>query len=96
MITNWKGDTRFYCSVGGSNAKNGTFSIGGNIASLIVGDQYEIQGEGLTGFYFENFFKGHTGLVDASDLVIPMKKMDHNMSVIQHSPAAFISAFAAA
>ena len=57
----------------------GDFSVGGNIASLFLGDDYEATGtsggEGTNKQYtFVALFKNHTNLIHAKDLVIPMKK----------------------
>ena len=74
---NWGSASKFYCYKKGSNkdAKNGQFSIGGNIASLLIGDNFIYDGETLSGNWsFLDLFKGHTGLTDASDLVLPMLK----------------------
>jgi hypothetical protein len=54
---------------------NGAFNVGGNIASLIVGEDFEESGKNVTGFSFTNFFKSHTGLVDASKLELPMRTL---------------------
>lgn len=74
-VTDWAGDTKFYCTAKGSSAsRDGKFKVGGNIASLIVGDNYEQEGPDITGYAFRDFFKNHTGLKDASDLILPMVK----------------------
>ena len=56
-----------------STQGDGQFTIGGNIASLIAGDDYAAVGESITGFGFRDFMKAQTGLLDAYDLVLPMK-----------------------
>ena len=73
-ITGWNGG-RFYCykPTSSYNKKDAQFEVGGNIASLIIGDEYEDRGAGLTNsFSFTDFFKGHINLTDASELVLPM------------------------
>jgi len=64
----------FYCYSPGSEktAKDGRFTIGGNIASLLVGDNFEALGSTLTNWTFQNCFNGHTNLSDASELILPM------------------------
>ena len=71
--TDWRGKFFCYTTEGSSTQKNGKFKVGGNIASLIVGDDYEQKGPGLTKFSFKEFFRDHTGLSDASALELPMK-----------------------
>ena len=75
-INGWGGSSRFYCYSPGSDKtqKDGHFSIGGNIASLIVGDDYPALGsQGLTGDWtFNECFSGHKNLIDASELILPM------------------------
>ncbi len=97
-IIGWNGGNKFYCyKPGGSNAssRNGIFSVGGNIASLIIGDEFASDGATINDNYsFVDFFKGHTGLVDASELVLPMltcktncyKSMFEGCSELQHGP----------
>lgn len=65
---------KFYCYSPGSEktAKDGRFSIGGNIASLLVGDSFGALGSTLTNWTFQNCFNGHTNLSDASELILPM------------------------
>ena len=65
---------KFYCYSPGSEktAKDGRFTIGGNIASLLVGDNFEALGSTLTNWTFQNCFNGHTNLSDASELILPM------------------------
>ncbi|MBQ9399628.1 MAG: hypothetical protein IJU27_03185 [Bacteroidales bacterium] len=62
---------KFSCS--GSN-----FEIGGNIASIVVGDDYPTSGETVTGAAFLDFLKANTGLKDAYELEIPMKTVSEN------------------
>ena len=51
----------------------GQFRVGGNLASLLVGDSFETEGASFDSSYaFGSLFKGHTGLSDASALVMPM------------------------
>ena len=74
-ITGWNGGNRFYCYKEGSakEARNGKFIVGGNIASLIMGDSFISDAESYTGAYsFIDLFKGHVNLVDAADLILPM------------------------
>lgn len=68
------GSDKFYCYSPGSEktARDGRFSIGGNIASLLVGDSFDVLGSTLTDWSFQYCFNGHTNLTDASDLVLPM------------------------
>ena len=62
----------FSCTAkGSSGSKDGKFKVGGNLAALLVGDRYE-DSQDLTGYSFNSFFKGHTGLSDASALEILM------------------------
>ena len=75
-ITAWNGGKIFYCYKPGSSSadRNGVFSVGGNLASLIIGDNYQEGADINTSYSFVDFFKGHTGLTDASELVFPMLK----------------------
>ena len=68
------GSDKFYCYSPDSDkkAKDGRFSIGGNIASLMVGDNFGALGPTLTDWSFQECFKGHVNLSDASELVLPM------------------------
>ena len=68
------GSGKFYCYRPGSDktARNGKFSIGGNIASLLVGDSFEALGPTLTDWSFQGCFMGHENLTDASELILPM------------------------
>ena len=71
----WNGGSTFYCFKSGSSYtdKNGVFSVGGNIASLIVGDSYETEGPTINeGYSLAELFKGHINLTDASALELPM------------------------
>lgn len=78
--TSWK--DAFYCrnkNTAEESAKDGKFKVGGNIASLIVGELYVWEGKDVkNGFSFLNFFKGHTNLTDASELVLPMLTCQNN------------------
>ncbi|MBP5721669.1 MAG: hypothetical protein J6W82_11495 [Bacteroidales bacterium] len=56
----------------------GKFKVGGNFASLMVGDDYPKEGADKTGDRFINFFKGHTNLIDASKLELPMLTLSTN------------------
>ena len=75
-LNGWGSSSRFYCYSPGSvkTDKDGHFSIGGNIASLIVGDDYPALGShGLTGDWtFYEIFSNHVNLIDASELILPM------------------------
>ena len=80
-ITAWNGASKFYCYKSGSSkeAQDGKFSVGGNLASLIMGDNYISEAETFnTSYSFTDFLKGHKNLTDASELVIPMKKCFSN------------------
>lgn len=72
--TGLSGSDKFYCYSPGSEktAKDGRFSIGGNIASLLVGDSFEALGPSLTDWSFQYCFSGHPYLTDASELILPM------------------------
>ena len=72
--TGLAGENKFYCYSPGSDKtkRDGKFSIGGNIASLIVGDDYAALGSTLTNWSFQNCFKNHENLTDASELCLPM------------------------
>ena len=67
--------------------------MGGNIASLIVGDDYESYGTTVTGKFID-FFKAKKNLIDASDLEIPMltvvengyKSMFDSCENMEHGP----------
>ncbi len=83
-IIDWNSDTKyradnydyFYCSKDESNIKkkDGKFKLGGNIASLIFGDNCESEETRYTSvsYSFINFFKNHVNMIDASDLELPM------------------------
>ena len=62
---------KFSCS-------GGKFEIGGNLASLMVGDSYVTEGSTIAGAYFLDFLKGNTNLVDAYNLEIPMLSVSEN------------------
>ncbi|MBP5689781.1 MAG: hypothetical protein J6W74_02585 [Bacteroidales bacterium] len=79
-ITAWNGGL-VKCYKPGSNetAKDGKFSIGGNLASLIVGDNYDTEGASFSqSFSFIDFLNGHINLTDASNLVMPMMTIHAN------------------
>ncbi|MBO7070316.1 MAG: hypothetical protein J6W09_03390, partial [Bacteroidales bacterium] len=64
--------------VGAFSSSGGRFRVGGNFASLMVGDDYPTEGEKRTSSTFIDFFKAQTGLIDAYDLVLPMKSLAKN------------------
>ena len=63
--------------ISGLQCTGGNFKVGGNIASLIVGDDYESDGTTVTGKFID-FFKAKKNLIDASDLEIPMLTVIEN------------------
>lgn len=71
---------------GAFKSTKGTFHVGGNFASLVVGDDYDTipsgstlkYGESVTGVTFIDFFNSQTGLLDAYDLVLPMRTLKDN------------------
>lgn len=69
-VTNWSGDKKFKCT--------GSFNLGGNMASLVIGEDYA-QGADLTtlapGWSFTSLFQNKAGLLSASALEIPMETM---------------------
>lgn len=67
----WTTDNAFSCT-------EGKFKVGGNFASLIVGDDYPTNGNEGTTSRFINFFKSHTQLVDAYELELPMMSLGVN------------------
>lgn len=75
---------KFYCYKRESayTAKDGMFSVGGNVASLIIGDNFvnEAQIAALNGqkWNFIDFLNGHVGLTDASELILPMMTLSDN------------------
>lgn len=75
--TDWNADNKyiFYCYKPGStkDKRDGKFSVGGNFASLILGNAYD-DAASLSSYSYVNFFKNHKSLTDASQLVIPMLK----------------------
>lgn len=79
-ITAWNGGPfNCYKKTSSITAKDGQFSVGGNIASLIMGNDYMTEAESYTGDYtFLDFFKGHINLTDASELILPMPKCNAN------------------
>lgn len=56
----------------------GKFEIGGNIASLVVGDSYVTEGSTITGATFLDFLKANANLIDAYNLEIPMQTVAEN------------------
>lgn len=68
--SSWKGPGK----ITGSRS----YSIGGNIASLIVGDSYEEYGSDISSYTFLDFLKNDKQLVSAEDLIIPMEKTYEN------------------
>lgn len=74
------GSDKFYCYSPDSEktARDGRFSIGGNMASLLVGDNFEALGSTLTNWSFQYLFKDHVNLADASELVLPMQTCSSN------------------
>lgn len=62
---------RFSCT-------GGKFEIGGNLASLVVGDSYVSESTTVTGATFLDFLKANTNLVDAYNLEIPMLSVAEN------------------
>lgn len=63
-VKNWSGEDKLKV--------DGNFNVGGNIASLVVGDDFEVTGASQTGVNFSSFLKNKSGLKDASHLTIPM------------------------
>ena len=61
-----------------SGTGTGTFRIGGNFASLVVGDDYPDYGASIDDVSFIDFFKAQTRLVDASELELPMTTLIAN------------------
>lgn len=86
-VKTWNPQGKFSCT-------GGRFKVGGNLASLIVGDDYESKGSEVTGASFLDFFKANTNLVDAYMLELPMlnvaasayKSMFDNCSNLQRGP----------
>ena len=80
--TNWNADKGyvFYCYKPTSKKENkdGKFSVGGNFASLMLGNDYEEGANFQSTYSYVNFFKGHTNLTDASELIIPMLKCQND------------------
>ena len=107
-IFKWGGGEKFYCYKTNPEDKDGLFIVGGYIASLISGEDFEadeVKDWGYTDEYsFASFFKGHTKLINASDLVLPMTKCFSNcykslfenctglVSVPQNLPATGLAA----
>jgi len=67
------GQFKCYKQSSSDTEKDGVFAVGGNLASLIIGDAYEAEGADISGeFTFIDFLKGHVNLLDASELEFPM------------------------
>ena len=70
-VKDWSGSNRFSCT--------GTFNLGGNLASLVIGEDYAQQGANLTalapGWKFSFLFQNKKTLQKASALEIPMTAM---------------------
>jgi hypothetical protein len=62
---------KFSCS-------GGKFEIGGNLASLVVGDDYPSEGATVRGATFLDFIKANTNLIDAYNLELPMLIVSEN------------------
>jgi len=81
-IYKWGGGEKFCCYKTNPEDKDGLFIVGGYIASLISGEDFEadeVKDWGYTDTYsFASFFNGHKKLYDASDLVLPMTKCFSN------------------
>ena len=71
-----KNSPKYRTTNGAFSCTGGQFKVGGDITSLVVGDDYPTAGENVTGVCFIDFFKAHTGLIDAYDLILPMKKFN--------------------
>jgi len=76
-VKSWSGYDKFEVTGGGK------FEVGGNLASLFVNDFTSTDidanwGTDATGWTFQSFFMGETGLVDASKLTLPMSTMSEN------------------
>lgn len=73
-ITSWRsGEFTCYKKASGAGKKDAEFSVGGNLASLILGDDYVSEAATFSqNFSFIDFFKGHVNLKDASELEFPM------------------------
>ena len=73
-ITAWNsGQFNCYKKTSSNTAKDGVFAVGGNLASLIIGDSYEAEGPDISAnFTFIDFLKNHVNLLDASELEFPM------------------------
>ena len=62
---------------GAFTGTGGKFKVGGNLASLIVGNDYPTAGATASGVFLD-FFKSQTLLVDAYDLELPMMSLTTN------------------
>lgn len=63
------GDKGAFTSTGGS------FIVGGDITSLVVGDDYPEAGADVKNVRFVDFFKNNTQIRDAYQLILPMTKL---------------------
>lgn len=63
---------------GAFKASGGHFKVGGNFASLYVGDDYDTDNGQTNGVTFIDFFNSQTGLIDAYELELPMKELKEN------------------
>ncbi len=70
-VKSWNPQGRFSCT-------GGKFEVGGNLASLVVGDSYVNEGSTVTGATFLDFLKANTNLIDAYNLEIPMMTVAEN------------------
>lgn len=81
-VTSWNGGGKFYCrkaTTSSTTAKDGKFKLGGNLASLMLGDRFAKEAMDFSGvFTFANLFQNHSGLTDASELVLPMLTLQSN------------------
>ena len=80
-VFQWTGGNKIFCYKKGSakEARNGQFSVGGNLASLLIGDNFVTDAATLgSGWSFIDLFKNHTNLTDASELILPMMTLQTN------------------
>ena len=79
VVTAWNNE-KFYCYKKESSAaaRDGQFSVGGNIASLILGDDFGSAASYTGAYSFLDFFKNHINLTDASELILPMLTCQSN------------------
>lgn len=57
---------------------NGNINVGGNIMSLLYGDNFETQTSFSSDYSFGSFFSQNTKLVSAADLVLPATTLTEN------------------